>query len=175
MKDTLFSIVGEMQELYLMATEAIDEAETEEEKLTAIQAFNDTLDSLKGDLSTKSAGYAAVRDRLKAEQKRAKEIKDRYADIEDNRKKALAHMDEVLMIAMDKLKTDKLPAGDVTIRIIKNGGVQPLTITGDVPDNMTKITVEPDNSKIREFLKDQPDNACEWAHLEERGRHITIK
>jgi hypothetical protein len=45
-------------------------------------------------------------------------------------------------------------------------------IDGVVPDNMTKVTIEPDTDKIRAFLK---ENECEWAHLEERGRHIEVK
>ena len=45
-------------------------------------------------------------------------------------------------------------------------------IDGDVPENMTKVIVEPDNAKIREYLK---DNEAKWAHIGERGRHLEIK
>lgn len=172
---TLFSIKDEYLAFYQMATEAIDEAETEEEKAKAIQAFNDTLESLKGDLSKKSEGYVAVLDRLKAEAKRAKEIKDKYDAIEKNRKNAIAQMNAALMFVMDELGKDKMPAGDVTIRIQNNGGQLPLEITGDVPDNMTKVTIEPDNAKIRAYLESEEGNDCEWAHFKERGRHIVIR
>ena len=172
---TLFSIKDEYLAFYQMATEAIDEAETEEEKAKAIQAFNDTLESLKGDLSKKSEGYVAVLDRLKAEAKRAKEIKDKYDAIEKNRKNAIAQMNAALMFVMDELGKDKMPAGDVTIRIQNNGGQLPLEITGDVPDNMTKVTIEPDNAKIRSYLESEEGKDCEWAHFKERGRHIVIR
>ena len=73
------------------------------------------------------------------------------------------------MVQLDK---KDLPAEAFTFKIQKNGGMQPLKIDGEVPQNMTKVIVEPDNDKIREFLK---ENTCDWAHLEERGSHIVIK
>ena len=72
------------------------------------------------------------------------------------------------MVQLDK---KDLPAEAFTFKIQKNGGMQPLKIDGEVPQNMTKVIVEPDNDKIREFLK---ENTCDWAHLEERGSHIVI-
>ncbi len=163
MKATLFDIYGEFQDLYAMATSDEEQAE---------QVFIDTLDSLKGELEAKSSGYVAVMTRLKAEQKRAEEIVETYQAIVNARKRAIKHMNDTLITVMDGLDISEMPAGDVTIKIKKNGGVQPLVIDGDVPDNMTKVTIAPDNAKIREYLK---DNECEWAHLEDRGRHIEIK
>lgn len=160
---SLFDIVGEFQQLYEMATSEEEQAE---------QVFIDTLDSLKGELTEKASGYVAVMNRLDMEQKKADEVVKRYQALRDARKNAIKRMKDTLMLAMDQLQIDQMPAGDLTIKIKKNGGVQPLVIDGVVPDNMTKITVEPDNDKIRAFLK---ENECEWAHLEERGRHIEVK
>lgn len=166
MSDNIFTIVGEFQELYNMATS---------EEIEAEEAFIDTLESLKGELEAKSCGYVAVINRLDMEAKSADEIVKRYQALRDTRKKAIKRMKDTLLYAMEELGVDQMPAGDLTIKIKNNGGVQPLIITGVVPDNMTKVTVEPDNDKIRAFLKEQPDNKCEYAHLEERGRHIEIK
>lgn len=163
MKATLFDIVGEFQQLYEMAT-------TEEEQ--SEQVFLDTLDSLCGELNTKSAGYVAVINRLEAEQSRAEEIAKAYNAVAKSRKNHIKQMKDALLYAMDNLDLTEMPAGDLTIKIKKNGGVQPLVITGDVPENMNKVIIEPDNNKIREFLK---DNEVDWAHLEPRGRHIEIK
>lgn len=160
---SLFDIVGEFQQLYAMAT-------TEEEQ--SEQVFLDTLDSLCGELNVKSAGYVAVINTLEMEQKEADEIVKRFQARRDARKRAIKQMKDRLMYAMDVLGVSEMPAGDFTIKIKNNGGVQPIVITGDVPDNMTKVTIEPDNSKIREFLK---DNEVDWAHLEPRGRHIEVK
>lgn len=163
MKVTLFDIVGEFLELYNMATS---------EEVEAEEAFIDTLESLKGELETKSSGYVAVINRLEAEQAKAEEIAKAYSAVAKSRKNAIKRMKDTLLLAMDSLDKTEMPAGDLTIKIKKNGGLQPLVIDGDVPDNMTRVIVEPDNDKIRNFLK---DNECEWAHLEERGRHIEIK
>lgn len=163
MSTTLFDIVGEFQDLYELATS--EEIESEE-------AFIDTLESLKGELEAKSSGYVAVINRLDMEQKKADEIVKRYQALRDSRKNAIKRMKDTLMMAMDSLDRTEMPAGDLTIKIKKNGGVQPLVINGVVPDNMTKVIVEPDNEKIRAFLK---ENECDWAYLEERGRHIEIK
>lgn len=160
---SLFDIVGEFEQLYAMAT-------TEEEQ--SEQVFLDTLDSLCGELDTKSAGYVAVMTKLDMEAKKADEIVKHYQAIRDSRKNHIKQMKDRLMYAMDMLNVSEMPAGDFTIKIKNNGGVQPIVIDGVVPDNMTKITIEPDNSKIREFLK---DNEADWAHLEPRGRHIEVK
>lgn len=172
MKATLFDIVGEFQSLYEMATDAIDEADGVYERAIAEKAFSDTLESLKGELTEKAAGYVAVRNRLQMEQKKAEQIVQTYQAVANSRKRALKRMDEVLLTVMNGLDLKEMPAGDMTIKVKGNGGLQPLVIDGDVPDNMTKITVEPDNAKIREYLK---DNQCDWAHLEERGKHIEVK
>ena len=172
---TLFSIKNEYLEFYEMATTAIDEAQDAVELDKAINAFKDTLESIKGELSTKAEGYVAVLDRLKQEQKRAKEIKDKYSTIEQNRKDAIARINATLMMVMDEMDMKELPAGDVSIKIVKNGGQLPMEITGDVPDNMTKVTIEPDKTKIREFLESEDGKDCEWAKLGERGRHIVIR
>lgn len=163
MKATLFDIVGEFQQLYEMAT--TEEVEQEE-------AFQDMIQSLTGELAQKSAGYVAVINRLEAEQSRAEEIAKAYNAVAKSRKNHIKQMKDALLYAMDNLDLTEMPAGDLTIKIKKNGGVQPLVITGDVPENMNKVIIEPDNDKIRTFLK---DNECDWAHLEERGRHIEIK
>lgn len=157
----LFEIVDEFAELYQLMVDGADE-----------ETVNGTLDSLNAELEVKSAGYVAVINQLDMEQKKADELARKYSEIRDARKNAVKKMKERLLIAMAALEKTEMPAGDFTIKVKKNGGVQPLKITGEVPENMTKITVENDTDKIREFLK---DHECDWAHLAERGQHIEIK
>lgn len=161
-KQTLFDIRDDFYKFYLMATDPD----------TDPQIFQDTLESLMGALEVKSCGYANVIKQLEMEQKQAEEVSKMFADKANVRKNNIKRMKEALKMAMETAGTDKLEAGAFTIKLQNNGGLQPLKITGEVPDNMTKVIVEPDTERIREFLK---DNECEWAHLEERGKHIVIK
>ena len=158
---TLFELTTDMQALYALATEEDDE-----------QAFLDTLEGLKGMIQDKAASYVDVIQQLDMEAAKADLMAKQFAQKRDVRKNNIKRMKEALMWAMDQMDVKEMPAGDYTIKVVKNGGMQPMVIDGEVPDNMTKVTVEPDNAKIREFLK---ENTCDWAHLEERGRHIAIK
>lgn len=159
---TLFDITEDFRALYELATDP----ECDEE------VFEGTLEGLMGELEVKSCGYANVMKQLDMEAKQAKEVSKMFADKAKVRENHIKRMKEALQNAMEVAGTDSLAAGAFTIKLQKNGGLQPLIITGEVPQNMTKVIVEPDNEKIREFLK---DNEVEWAHLEERGKHVVIK
>ena len=164
---TLFNIAGEFEALYAMASddEGLDE-----------QTFNDTLEALTGELEVKGAGYVAVINQLDMEAKKAKEIAEEFKRKADVRISSIGRMKEALKYAMDRIGTDKIEAGDYTIKLQKNGGKQPLIIDGDVPESMCKVILEPDKDRIRTFLESLDENgSCEWAHLEERGKHIVIK
>lgn len=157
---TLFEITAEFRSLYEIAAE--DDA----------AALADTLEGMIPVLQEKAAGYVAVINQLDMEAKKADELSKAFKAKADARNNSIKALKNALIVAMDAAQQTELPAGDFTIKIAKNGGVQPLEITGEVPENMTKVTIEPDNTKIRAFLK---NNTCDWAHLCERGRHIVIK
>ena len=162
MSQTLFEIVDDYQNLYELATDPDTDPEV----------FNDTLEAIKGALEVKSCGYINVIKQLEMEAKQADEVSEMFKAKAEVRKNNIKRMKEMLKSALEATNQESLTAGAYTIKLQKNGGVQPLVIDGDVPQNMTKIIVEPDNAKIREYLK---DHSCEWAHLEERGKHIVIK
>ena len=162
MSQTLFEIVDDHQNLYELATDPD----------TDPQVFNDTLEAIKGALEVKSVGYVNVIKQLEMEAKQADEVSEMFKAKAEVRKNNIKRMKEMLKSALEATNQESLTAGAYTIKLQKNGGVQPLVIDGDVPQNMTKVIVEPDNAKIREYLK---DHSCEWAHLEERGKHIVIK
>ena len=162
MSQTLFEIVDDYQNLYELATDPDTDPEV----------FNDTLEAIKGALEVKSVGYVNVIKQLEMEAKQADEVSEMFKAKAEVRKNNIKRMKEMLKSALEATNQDSLTAGAYTIKLQKNGGVQPLVIDGDVPQNMTKVIVEPDNAKIREYLK---DHSCEWAHLEERGKHIVIK
>lgn len=157
----LFEIVDEFRLLYDILTD-----ETDPEVIAG------TLESLNLELEEKAAGYTAVRAQIDMEAKKAAELEKKYGEIKKARENAKKALDERLLMAMDALGKKELPAGDFTIKIKKNGWQAPLVIEGEVPENMTKVIIEPDKTKIREYLE---NHEAKWAHIGERGRHIEIK
>lgn len=159
---TLYDIQGEFLQLYQIATEEGDE-----------QAFLDTLESLRGDLAIKAAGYVAVMKQLQMEEEECDKVIEAFKAKKELRKNNRKRMSEAIMTAMDIAGLTELPAGNYNLKIVKNGGVQPLKIEGEVPDAFMKVIYEPDNAKIRDALKEGQELG--FAHLEERGRHLNIK
>ena len=137
------------------------------------RAFLDTLEGLTGEIEIKADSYAVVIDELKAQHDKVKAEKERLSRIEkaiDNNIKRMKDRIKDAMIAMGKkeIKTDLH-----TFKIQNNGGVQPLAITGDVPDKYTKVIIEADNEKIREALAN--GEVLDFAHLEPRGTQLRIR
>ena len=163
---TLFDISNEVKALYDFATN-LEPSELDE------QAFQDTLDGLVGELEIKSAGYVSVIQQLEMEQKKAEELAADFKAKADVRKNNVKRMKDALKWAMINANMDKVDAGDFTIKLQNNGGKQPLKITGDVPDNYKRIVYEDDMELIRKRLEE--GEKLNFAHLEERGKHITIK
>ena len=159
---TLFDLKEQFRLLYELATSEDDE-----------QAFLDTLEGLVGELEVKAGGYVHVIKQLEMEVDGCDKVLDEFKKKKERRANAIKRMKEALMEAMDVAGVDSIPAGEYTLKIAKNGGLQPLKIDGDVPDNFTKVIVEPDNKKIRDALLEGQE--LEFAHLEPRGRHLNIK
>lgn len=159
---TLWNLKEMFYQLYELATEDDDP-----------QAFIDTLESLRGELVDKAAAYTHVIKQLDMEMQQCDQVVKEFTDKKNKRANAIKRMKQLMIEAMDAAGVDSIPAGEYTLKIQKNGGLQPLKIDGDVPDSFTKIIVEPDNDKIRQALKN--GEVLGFAHLEERGRHLNIK
>lgn len=159
---TLYDLKGEFLRLFELALSEDDE-----------QAFLDTLEALKGELEAKASGYVHVIKQLEMEADECDKVVEAFEYKKNKRLQAVKRMKDALMSAMDVAGVDNLTAGEYTLKIAKNGGVEPIKITGDVPDFFSKVILEPDNKKIREALQNGMD--LEFAHLEPRGRHLNIK
>ena len=158
---TLYDLQGEFLRLYQIIT---DEDE---------QVFLDTLEGLQGELEIKASGYAHVMKQLEMEEDECDKVIEAFKAKKAVRFNARKRMKEALINAMDVAGLNELPAGEYTLKIAKNGGLQPLKIDGDIPDNFMKVQLVPDNDKIRKTLND--GEKLPFAHLEERGRHLNIK
>ena len=160
---TLFELTNEFSELYAMLTDS--EAD--------LQCVNDTLDAVKGEIEVKASGYVAVLQQMEMEQQKAEELAKAFKAKADIRKNSIKRLKDAMKWAMLEMKTDKIDAGDFTIKLQKNGGKQPLQIIGEVPDNFKRIIYEDDTELIRKHLED--GEKLDFAYLEERGSHVVIK
>lgn len=161
---TLYEITGD----YLRLLEMLEEEESIDE-----QAFKDTLEGIEGEFEIKADGYARVLKELNAESLKFKaEIERMTAKmnaIDNNRTRLKMHLyDSMKATGKLKFKTDLFSFG-----IQKNGGLQPMEIVPDmeIPDEYCRK--EPDNSKIREALKNGAE--LPFAVLKERGEHLSIR
>lgn len=159
---TLFELTNEFRSLYELATEDGDP-----------QALADTIESMLPELQQKAVGYVAVINQLEMESAKADEISKAFKAKADARKNSVKALKNALLMALDSINATEMQAGDWTIKAVKNGGVQPMVIDGEVPESFLKVIYEADKDKIRQALKDGQE--LSFARLEERGRHITIK
>lgn len=184
---TLYEIKGEFLTLMDMLEE-LEELELDKNvdpQLLADQRqlVSDTLEGVKGELEAKAEGYIAVRNEFKAQAQIFKQEKEKWANKEAVAKKSLARLEQTLLGAMIELKLDDkdgLDTGFHTIKVVNNGGVQPLKIdipVEQLPKKFQKITIAADNDKIREMLSqgEKVAKRYPWAHLEPRGRRLSIK
>ena len=160
---TLFELTDEFQWLHEMAADPEVDPDV----------FSDTLEALTGELEVKGRGYVSVIKQLEMEAKQAKEISQQFADKQKVRENHIKQMKEALLFAMTKIGIDQIEAGEWTIKVQKNGGLQPMVIDGEVPENFKRITIDDDKEKIRKALESGEE--LDFAHLEERGKHISIK
>ena len=161
---TLFNLVGEFETLYALATSE----NTEDE-----QVFLDTLEALKGELEIKAGGYTHVIKQLEMEVDGCDNVLEQFQKKKKVRSNAIKRMKDALIEAMDAAGVESISAGEYNLKIAKNGGLQPLKIDGEVPDNFKKVIYEDDKDLIRKALNDGEE--LEFAHLEPRGRHLNIK
>jgi hypothetical protein len=90
--------------------------------------------------------------------------------IENHEKRMKAAL---LYVMTEKLNQRKITTDFHVFSVCKNGGKQPLEITGEVPDNFKRVVYETDTEKIRTALEN--GEQLDFAHLEERGEHLRIK
>ena len=163
--DSIFSLTEQARTLIDLAASAEDED---------MQVFSDTLEAVLGEIEVKADAYAYVLTVLESQEEMVNKEIARLTNVVNRLKNAQNRMKSGLLETMDNLSTKEIKTDLHRFKCVSNGGLQPLVITSIVPDEYTKqkITVEPDKDKIRKALKDGKE--LDFAHLEERGRHLKI-
>lgn len=163
--DTLYSLSDEYVQLMDLAISTDPEDE---------QAFADTLEGLTAVINTKMDDYAVVMTHLKGRsdliQTEIDRLKAMQQTIDNHEKRMKAAL---LSVMTEKLNQRKITTDFHTFTVCKNGGKQPMEITGEVPDNYKRVVYETDTEKIRKEL--EAGATLPFAHLEERGEHLRIK
>lgn len=160
---TLFAITSEYE--YLL--QLMEDPDTDPEVLA------DTLEAIQGEMEVKLDSYGIVLKELEsekakweAEQKRAESYVTSISSNITRMKTAI--MDAIRATGDNKFKTDHF-----RFSIAKNGGLQPLKITGAVSNSFMILRPEPDTRAIRQALEEGFE--LPFAHLEERGVHLNVR
>lgn len=163
MKTNLYDLVGQYDQLMDMLYDPdLDET-----------CLLDTMEAIEGEIEVKAQNYCKIISMMESNSKGLDdEIKRLQAKKKaiDNRTKWLKNR---LYIAMKELGIPKIKTDLYTISIQKNGGVKPVVLTGEVPDNFKKVIYEDDMTKVREALNDGIQ--LEFAHFGERGESLRIR
>ena len=163
--DTLYSLSAEYNALLELALS--DDIDDE-------KAFADTLEGLTGCIEAKMDDYAVVMTHLSGRSdlidKEINRLQAMKQTIDNHQKRMKAHL---LRVMTDTLHETKIKTDLHTFTVCRNGGKQPMEITGEVPDNYKRIVYETDTEKIRAALESGEE--LTFAHLNERGTHLMIK
>ena len=159
-----------MQTLYELSTEYAYLLQLAEDPTTDPEVIADTLEGLQGEIELKAENYAIVMKELESQKLKWETERNRADSYVKSLGRNIDRMKESLMFAMKAVGKEKIQSEHFKFSVAKNGGLQPIKITGKVPDEYCKL--EPDNTKIREALK---NGTLDFAVLEERGVHLNIK
>ena len=175
----LFELTGQ----YNLLLDMITDEDVDEEVL------NDTLDAVLGEIEVKSEGYLAVMDKLDMEISACEAHLERWQNALKARKNGKEKLKKALVNAMMQLDVTELKAGDNTIKLVNNGGKQPIRYRygalsnleskdmkiDEVPKEYRKVVVSEtvDGDKVRQALEN--GEKLDFAYLCERGKSIRIK
>lgn len=169
-KETLYELVGEWQTLWDMA----NDDDVDEDVLI------DTMESVEDQIMVKAEGYLRFFDNLEHQASKYKAEADflsakakEWKDKADRTQRKLTAMKDRLKYAMVLTDHPTIQAGPYTVKVVKNGGKQPLMIHGEVPEAWCKMTIEPDKDKIRDCL--ESGGKLDFAYLADRGTRLSIK
>ena len=143
------------------------------------QTVLDTLEGVKGEIEIKAEGYVKVLRSIEAQAETYAKEAEAFAKKAKTAKNRAESLKKALFNAMTEMDIPEIKTDLFKLKIVNNGGIQPLWVTEDIneiPEDFIRIKKEADNDKIRDYLATLPDDVTvEWAHLEPRGQRLNIK
>lgn len=134
------------------------------------------LAQIEDDLETKADNYAKVIANLTADAEAITGEIERLTARKRGIDNSVRRLKESLMTSMKETGKQKFKTELFSFGIQKNGGKAPLKVTAtidELPEEFRKVTVEPDNAKIREYIEQTGD--LEYGYFEERGESLRIR
>ena len=162
---TLYEITDSYRQLLWIAGDPEVDPETVQE----------TMDDLDDELEVKADNYVTVIKALETDNAgdmlEITRLRARVATRERN----IKNMKNSLLEAMRAAGKKKLPTEHYQLSEAKNGGVQPLKLApvDQIPNEYLIMKPEADTAKIRKAISEGME--LEFASLEERGTHLTIR
>ena len=158
---TLYEISNDLKALI----DAYEAGEIPEEAyadtLNAIElAFEDKADNIAKAITNINSDISALQTEIK-----------RLQELQKIRENHVKNLKSYLYEQMKAIGKTKFSTPLFNFTICKNGGLQPIEITGDVPAEYCDLV--PNNTLIRDAIKEGKD--IEFAKLLERGEHLRIK
>lgn len=137
------------------------------------QMILDTLEGIEGEIEDKADGYAKIIKELLGDAEKIKAEKARLEARQKSLENKAKMLKSNLQNTMQQLGKTKFKTELFSFNIQKNGGVQAITIDGEVPEEYTKTIIENDTDKIRADL--EAGKELPFAHLEPRGESLRIR
>lgn len=161
----LFELTGQ----YLALMEMMEDPDVKPEVL------EDTMAAIEADIEDKADAYAAIRTQLLGQSQiidaEIERLKRRQGSIEGNIKRLMSNLE----LAMRTTGKTKFKTATHSFWFQKSS-VAPLILDRTdyekFPEEFRKVKYEPDNQKIREYLK---DHTLEWARIGEKGESLRIR
>ena len=157
---TLYEITEEYRRLLWIA----------EDPEASAEAFEECMSQLNDELEVKADSYVTVIKALESDSEMDRREIKRLQERVNTRSRNIERMKDSVMDAMKLSGQRKLPTKHYTLSIAGNGGKAPLIITGDVPVRFCDLI--PNNDIIRKAIA---DGGVEFAHLGDRGEHLSIR
>ena len=141
------------------------------------QAIFDTLEAIEGAMEDKADGYAIM---IRTIDKDVKGIDEEIRRLQSrkqvltNRANRLKSTLEMSMRATGRTRFDTIL---FSFKIQKNGGKRALVLdcpADNLPPNLQKVTVTPDNAAIRKLLEQDDVEVNQYAHLAPQGESLRI-
>lgn len=159
--------------LYHLNNQYLELIEMSENPDCDITLIADTLEAIEGEIEQKADACGIVLKELDGDREKVKNEIERLTGIVRQIDRAEKAIKASLLISMNLMGKTKFKTEHFKFSIAKNGGLPPVEITGEIPDEFKKYKVETDTKKIRESLA--AGEELDFAKFGEKGSHLNIR